>query len=250
MLKQTKGFIAGFITCALLSTLIINVFAAPIEKAITATYNNIQIYVDGNKIEPKDASGNSVEPFMYNGTTYLPVRAVGQAFGKAVEWDGKNNAIYIGKNPNSDTPSIWLDDMDYFNFQSSQYGKQSDWWFLWDRVNGQDNTGSSYGHGLCYKMYGYTDMVQYTEYLLNSKYATFKGNFVLAYGSRSTTAVARLTILGDDNVLYQATVGASVLPQAFNINVSGVIKLKIQIETIKSSSEQYYLGITNAGFYE
>jgi hypothetical protein len=62
-------------------------------KTISATYNNIKLYVDGTLITPKDAAGNVVNPFIYNGTTYLPVRAVGSALGKTVGWDDAKNRL-------------------------------------------------------------------------------------------------------------------------------------------------------------
>jgi len=66
---------------------------------IEALYSNINIYVDGVAVKPKDTIGNAVEPFIYNGTTYLPVRAVGSAFGKTVDWDGATQSVYVGKVP-------------------------------------------------------------------------------------------------------------------------------------------------------
>jgi len=94
MKKEIKGFIAGIITTVLLSSV---VFAAPVGKSITAFYNGIKIYIDGDKITPKDGNGKIVEPFIYEGTTYLPVRAVAEALGKQVSWDGNSNTVYLGK---------------------------------------------------------------------------------------------------------------------------------------------------------
>ena len=248
MLKQTKGFITGFIVCALFSVLIMNVFAAPIEKVITATYNNIKIYVDGNKIDPKDANGNAVEPFIYNGTTYLPVRAIGTAFGKSVEWDGANQSVYIGKNPNSDTPSLWLDDMDYFNFQvsSTVAGYK---WRVWNSANDKDSTGNTHEHGIYYTIPSHSyNGWQYTEYLLNAKYTKFKGEFSLTYVSRSCATTTKLEIYGDGKLLYEAITIGGILPQKFDIDVTGVIKLRIHLG--RTYSDAYYVGITDAGFYE
>ena len=56
------------------------------QKNATLNYNNISIYINEKQIEPKDVSGNIVEPFIIDGTTYLPVRAVAQAFEKNVDW--------------------------------------------------------------------------------------------------------------------------------------------------------------------
>jgi len=65
-------------------------------QMIEANYMGIRVVIDGLEIEPKDATGHAVEPFASNGTTYLPVRAVAQALGKDVEWDGENCIVYIG----------------------------------------------------------------------------------------------------------------------------------------------------------
>ena len=70
------------------------VFSA--TEKLEALYHNIKIFVDGAEIIPKDANGNTVEPFIVNGTTYLPVRAIATALGKEVYWDGPNYTVYLG----------------------------------------------------------------------------------------------------------------------------------------------------------
>lgn len=55
----------------------------------------VKIVLDGVVLEPKDANGNAVYPFIENGTTYLPVRAVGEAFGKNVSWDGETRTVSL-----------------------------------------------------------------------------------------------------------------------------------------------------------
>ncbi|MDR2356241.1 MAG: copper amine oxidase N-terminal domain-containing protein, partial [Clostridiales Family XIII bacterium] len=57
-------------------------------KALSVMYSDIAIYVNDTEIAPKDAGGNAVEPFIADGTTYLPVRAVAEALGLTVLWDG------------------------------------------------------------------------------------------------------------------------------------------------------------------
>lgn len=65
-------------------------------RTITVT-TGISIYLDGQKLTPKDANGKTVEVFAYNGTTYLPVRAIGEALGLKVGWDGPSNSVLIGE---------------------------------------------------------------------------------------------------------------------------------------------------------
>ena len=68
-------------------------------KTIQVLYSDISLVVDGVPITPRDANGVEVEPFVYNGTTYLPVRAVGEAINKQVTWDGNTQTVYIGEAP-------------------------------------------------------------------------------------------------------------------------------------------------------
>ncbi len=102
--EKIKGFIIGVVVMTLVFSTAATGFAATGSKAITAAYNNIKIYVNQKLVTPKDASGNSVEPFIYNGTTYLPVRAVADALGQDVSWDGATKSIYIGSQAES-TPA-------------------------------------------------------------------------------------------------------------------------------------------------
>lgn len=90
------------ITVAALALLLLcgTAFAAGTIRTqmIEANYMDIQLVVNGLKVTPTDASGNALEPFASNGTTYLPVRAVAGALGENVHWDGATNTVYIGDN--------------------------------------------------------------------------------------------------------------------------------------------------------
>lgn len=99
MINKDKliGYIAGLTTAVILCSTV--TFAQSIEKTITAVYNNIKIFVNGEEVVPKDANGEVVEPFISNGTTYLPVRALANALGQDVTWDGETNSVYIGTVP-------------------------------------------------------------------------------------------------------------------------------------------------------
>jgi hypothetical protein len=100
------GCIAVGIAIALVLSVTVPTLAASataVVKQLTANFtvggNSISIYVDGGKIAPKDGNGNAVEPFVVDGTTYLPIRAVSEALGKSVSWDGATASVYIGEMP-------------------------------------------------------------------------------------------------------------------------------------------------------
>lgn len=67
------------------------------NQTISIEYNDIKVTLDGKPVELKDATGKTVEPFTYKGTTYLPVRAVADLLGVSVKWDGDTNTIYLGE---------------------------------------------------------------------------------------------------------------------------------------------------------
>lgn len=58
---------------------------------IPVMFNNIKIVVDGKELK------TDKEPFIYEGTTYLPVRAVGEAVGKNVTWDAASKTVILGE---------------------------------------------------------------------------------------------------------------------------------------------------------
>jgi hypothetical protein len=64
------------------------------EFDITVTYG-VKLVLDGQKVTLADASGNEVKPFVYEGTTYVPLRAVSQLFGATISYDAATNTVYL-----------------------------------------------------------------------------------------------------------------------------------------------------------
>lgn len=76
MKKTIKGFILGVI----FTTLLMNtVFGVQVKKTIEVIYNSVNLTVNGTKI--------NADNILYEGTTYVPLRAVADALGKDVGWD-------------------------------------------------------------------------------------------------------------------------------------------------------------------
>ena len=99
-----KKYVTGFVAGLLIGSMTVGTFAATGSQSIKATYKNIKVAVNNKVVALKDANGKTVEPFVYNGTTYLPVRGVATALGQQVSWDSKSNTVYIGTQPTK-TPS-------------------------------------------------------------------------------------------------------------------------------------------------
>ncbi len=69
--------------------------------------DKINIYINGVKFIPRDAGGDEVAPIAMGGTTYLPVRAIAQAFGKKVDWDGATSSVLIKDASTVDTEKTY-----------------------------------------------------------------------------------------------------------------------------------------------
>ncbi len=91
MKKMTKWIAAALAVLLLAGTAL----AAQGQVKAQLNYRDIQITLDGEKIDPKDANGKSTEPFIIDGTTYLPDRAIAEALGLDVSWDDATNTVKL-----------------------------------------------------------------------------------------------------------------------------------------------------------
>ena len=89
---RNNGFFKGIIFTLIIFSLITTVYAA--NKTVSIN-DGIKIKINGGEFTPKDANDKAVDVFTYNGTTYVPLRAVSQAFGKNINWDNTSKTVLI-----------------------------------------------------------------------------------------------------------------------------------------------------------
>lgn len=97
MKKNVLSFVSGAIATLLLVGLPVTALA--VSGTITIEVSPISVLVDGEVFQPKDAKGNDVMVFTYNGTTYTPLRALAEAYGLEVGYDGERNIATVSKQP-------------------------------------------------------------------------------------------------------------------------------------------------------
>ena len=68
---------------------------AKVQNITVEIRPDFTIVVDGVTRTFKDAKGNAVYPVLYQGTNYLPVRAIGELMGKSVSWNGSTRVITL-----------------------------------------------------------------------------------------------------------------------------------------------------------
>ena len=90
-----KVFSLSIVIILLVAFFAIPAAASTVSRQAMLLYNNIKVTLDGKEIIPKDANGNVVEPFIIDGTTYLPVRGVAGALNLGVGWDDKTSTVVL-----------------------------------------------------------------------------------------------------------------------------------------------------------
>lgn len=111
MKGKITSFLAGALCVILLAGASVTALAA--DGSLTLNVNPIKVLVNGEVFEPKDASGNDVMVFTYNGTTYAPLRALAEAYGLEVGYDSERNIATVSdpalKTPTAETETASSD---------------------------------------------------------------------------------------------------------------------------------------------
>ena len=80
-----KGFVAGFLCAAMLLSM--PAFADSLYTTIEVLWGKMQIFINGEPVE--------LDNFVYNGRTYVPLRAYSEKLGKSVLYDDATQSISI-----------------------------------------------------------------------------------------------------------------------------------------------------------
>ena len=126
------------VAVALVGALAVGTAAATAYQTITASLRpDITVELNGTPQTMKDVNGNEVYAISYNGTTYLPIRAIGEAMGLTVNWDSATQTVdLVGSAAGSTTgvyisgdraKEIALNDAGYTESQVVMVGVELEW---------------------------------------------------------------------------------------------------------------------------
>ena len=93
MKNRFFSFIAGALAMFMLAVLPVTAMTS--DGSLSLKVFPINILVNGETFQPKDANGNDVMVFTVNGTTYAPLRALAEAYGLDVGYDAKANTATV-----------------------------------------------------------------------------------------------------------------------------------------------------------
>lgn len=71
-----------------------------------SVHSGVKLYADGVEFVPADSEGVPVEVFLYNGTTYLPVRAISGLFNVGIEWESETESVYLATHGGKELESM------------------------------------------------------------------------------------------------------------------------------------------------
>lgn len=205
-----KKILSIVLVLAIAASFCVGVMAADNIKEITAQINYaLKMKVDNVEWNPTEADGSAIRPITYNGRTYLPVRALAEKLGVAIDWDGATQTVYIGEKEWTPVNAEMVD-----THSDQGFTKDSDKLY---------NGNGVYDFG-CFVSSAWIDN-QFTDIDIatNKKFSTMKMGIYCTGGDK--------TISFTDNdtkaVLKQITVRDGV-PINVEIDITGVNKVDIK----------------------
>jgi len=201
------------IVLALVIGMTIGLAASGQLQKITAYLNyGITVKYDGDVQKMFDANGKRVYPISYEGTTYVPIRAVSNMMGVDVEWDGPNNTVWLGQTG---------DYKDFIETVQPYSVNQNDEGGHYTIANNKTVNigGKTYSNFI--KMLDYSSKDIELFYNLEGKYTELS---FLIYSSEDDT----LRIFGDnDELLLDKSITGDRLPERVTVDVKGVQQMTI-----------------------
>lgn len=243
-----KKFVLGFITAAVIFGTG-SVYAATGGKMIEVFQNVKSIKFDGV------AKTMTSEPFLYKGTTYVPIRFIAENFDKEVKWDSKSLSVLINTKsaPKQSNVAYIGSDVKYMNFQEKYHTNAAKLVYngetsflntgseaLPEGTVAKDNLGNQYTHFLAYTSAYHFDQSEsegLIEFPIDSGFTEFSGTLAIADIFKDTINTIYIEFLVDGNVVYSTNIKAGSFPEKVSFSIKNGKKLSIR--TIQSDDASY-----------
>ncbi|HOQ00945.1 MAG TPA: stalk domain-containing protein [Acetivibrio clariflavus] len=124
MPKNTKVMFVCILLIGIAVGTCIGVTADTVIKDITVQVNSAVKYkLNGNEFIPKNVDGSKMDTLIYNGRSYVPLRAIADAFKVAVDWDGTTSTIILGEREGKGVSMLDLKPkLDNFYYDTEYHG--------------------------------------------------------------------------------------------------------------------------------
>jgi len=224
--ERVKGFLAGVCSTAVIAASC-TAFAATIDVEM----GGIKVFWDGVEKVLTNVKGEKVEPIIYNGTTYVPVRAMANLMGKEVDWDQSTFSVFVGGKPTAATTPLDKLDRSKINSEGAyiQTGTKATF-KLKDKTIQCSNL-----------LYGYN---AYNTYVLDNNYSKLVAKAVMPYESIGSDLQNELIFysVADDGTEYELAYyefEQTEQPIDIEVDLRGVTNLKIKWYDEEASRDTY-----------
>jgi len=195
----------------LVAILLIAILALPISAAMLSmtieVFPGISIFIDGVELNPTDVNGKKLDVFVYEGTTYVPLRAVSQSLGKDVSYEANSKSVYIGKNTGG---TKYLMDVCPPYEKNYYFGKEKSWVMA----------GHSYANGFTMIVSGAS-----AYWNLDGKYE--KISFDFGHVDGTPMLGGKFTIYLDGVVKCVIEANSNELPTHYELDLAGAKQMVI-----------------------
>lgn len=226
--NNMKKFVVGFVTGAMIFSTA-GAYAASNSKMIEVFYNVANIKINKTSSMPTDPDA---KPFVYNGTTFVPLRYISESLNLPVQWDGststvsigameQENEIYIGNGinvMNYHSPSASY--ATYYNGKRIEQDIHSDYKLNWQAL---DNAGNKYDNFVVVSCAHLDPGL--IEFPLNAQYKGFKTKLGVQNSYKTMNATTIIEVFVDDKSVQKYTLTAGDLPKDIEIDVKNANKI-------------------------
>lgn len=234
------------------------VFAGGTLQEISVSFDAVKKIV----IFGQDKTPTEAKPFIYNGTTYVPLRYVSEQLKVPVSWDPASGTVYLGESPvatnkgavslvNQPMPGTYKAHLYRINNKlDASYNVDNDAGYSFPQTfvmrlmqDPNKMKATAYENGIALKVDDESTSLYYTT---DGKYKTLKG--FIGFDSEVNNKVYKdlvVKVKGDGVVFKEFTLNASKLYEEINLDVSGVKTLSFDLEKVGTESYEPIVDMVN-----
>ena len=219
---QIKGFVAGVIVTVMLTA---TVAFANTGGVMRELLYGVSINLNGQVLELADID----RPFIIDGRTFLPVRAISEALDIPIEWHGATRTVYVGTIPHG--APFWTT---VPPFESSRMQSRT--------VN---MLGNAYASSIAAPAgHGGSAHISWSHHNLNGQFNTITGTIGREDGSGNGSR--NISFIGDGRPLASFSVDGSTIPTDISVDVRGVLVLRVEIQAPSNPAGGARIAFANA----
>ncbi|MFD0591029.1 stalk domain-containing protein [Paenibacillus sp. GCM10027627] len=228
-MRMKKGIVVGIVAGVLLAQGS-SIFAESIKKNIGVTYGVVKrILVDGIDKTPS----SDKMPFVFEGSTYVPLRYIGETLGKKVDYDSATGTVIIGKNVKgnylTDSIPYMTDEIHAFKINNSNdEGMSKSGAYYYEKNFVMKSGGKQYSKGIT--VTPDSDGIGKLFYNLDGQYSKLEGfvAFDENYRLDDIDKGYEVKFYVDDKLSQEITIKKGELPKLVSVNLDKGLQLKIE----------------------